>query len=88
MAKHRLNNPLLHRFWFKTKEGFGFGVTAYSIEDALSLLDEIGRPLALEGDVVDIIEDVDIRELDQAHVTPNMGPPNFRGVWYPNLTSS
>jgi hypothetical protein len=88
MTTQSLNNPLLHRYWFKTREGLGFGVTAYSIEDALSLLAEIGRPLKLDKHVVEVIEEVDIRELDQGHVIPNMGPPNFRGVWFPNLTLS
>jgi hypothetical protein len=30
-----------------------------------------------------VIEDVDVRELDQGHVVPNMGDPTVRGVWYP-----
>ena len=30
-----------------------------------------------------MIENVDIRELDQGHVVPNMKPPNWRGVWFP-----
>jgi len=29
--------------------------------------------------------DVDVRELDQRHVVPNMGPPSIFGVWYPRL---
>jgi hypothetical protein len=26
-----------------------------------------------------------VRDLDQGHVIPNMGPPNLRGVWFPML---
>ncbi len=78
-----LHNPLLRRFWFQTKEGSGYGVTAYSVDDARQLLTETLSKLGLEFDMVNVIEDVDIRDIDQNHVVPNMGPPNFRGVWYP-----
>ena len=88
MKNVELNNPLLRRYWFKTKDHLGFGVTAYSIEDARRLVDDAARRLGWDYEVLGIVEDVDIRDLDQNHVTPNMGPPNFRGVWYPNLTSS
>jgi len=81
---HPLNNPvLLRRFWFARAQGFGFGVTAYSLEDARHLLAQaVGSN---EYESIRIIEDVDIRDLDQGHVIPNMGPPNLRGVWYPRL---
>jgi hypothetical protein len=69
------------------KVGFGFGVTAYSIDDARQLLAELVHPEKWESELLDVIEDVDVRELDQRHVIPNMGPPNFRGVWYPMITS-
>ena len=82
-----LTNPLLHRYWFKTSVGYGFGVTAYSVEDARRLLIELAPP-GLDRDVLDIIVDVDVRDLDQGHVIPNMGPPNFRGVWYPFIKLS
>ena len=81
------------RYWFKfeidTAFGFppgigiGCGVTAYDYSDALKLLDEkifntIARPPFAK-----IVENVDIRTLDQGHVIPNMNPPNYRGVWFP-----
>lgn len=76
-----LTSARLHRYWLRTEVGFGVGVTAYSIDDAKQLakawLDFWQR------DVVEIVEDVDIRNLDQDHVIPNMGPPNVRGVWFP-----
>jgi hypothetical protein len=36
------NKNLLHRFWFEFDKEFGgwYGVTAYSYEDAISLLNE------------------------------------------------
>ena len=85
MAETELNNPLLRRYWFKTKERFGFGVTAYSLDDAKHLIDDAAHSLAVNYEVLEIIEDVDVRTLDQNHVVPNMGASNFRGVWFPNL---
>jgi hypothetical protein len=85
-----MSHSLLHRYWFDTKgkEHLGFGVTAYSVEDAKVLVDEAAKRLGLSAQVVEVVEDVDVRDLDQNHVVPNMGPPNFRGVWFPNLIVS
>lgn len=85
MRKDELNNPLLRRYWFKTKLHLGFGVTAYSLEDAKKLIDEVTHNSGIEYEVLEVTEDVDIRNLDQNHVVPNMSAPNFRGVWFPLL---
>jgi len=84
---------LYKRFWFEFKIdsvfnyppgiGLGCGVTAIDYDDAVKILDQkvfnvIGRPPFKK-----VIEDVDIRELDQGHVIPNMSPPIYRGIWYP-----
>lgn len=83
-----MKGSLLHRYWFKTKQHIGFGVTAYSIEDAKNLVDDAATRIGWRCEIVEIVEDIDVRELDQNHVIPNMGPPNFRGVWFPNLNLS
>jgi hypothetical protein len=75
--------PLI-RCWFETDASYGIGITAYSKEDAMELLAK-DQQLAKEK-VLQIIENVDIRTLDQGHVIPNMGPPNFCGIWYPNIS--
>jgi len=78
-------NSLLTRFWFKMESGYGVGVTAYSVEDARTL---IANELTLSNaDINGVVEDVDIETLDNGHVIPNMGPPNIRGIWFPNLNS-
>ena len=85
MSNSESHNPLLHRYWFKTSEHRGLGVTAYSLDDAWSLIENAARYLEWKYEVLEVIEDVDVRDLDQGHVVPNMGPPNLRGVWYPML---
>lgn len=83
----------MHRYWFEFCEepagelppgcDRGCGVTALDRTDALQILqtyvfgDQVVAPIAR------VIEDIDIRELDQGHVVPNMEPPNGRGVWFP-----
>jgi len=83
-----MEGSLLHRHWFRTKQHLRFGVTAYSIEDAKSLVHDAARRIGSSCEVIEIVEDIDVRELDQNHVVPNMGLPNFRGVWFPNLNPS
>ena len=85
MTNPELSSPLLRRYWFKTRENTGIGVTGYTVDDARNLIDDAS--LAWDYEVLEVVEDVDIRDLDQGHVVPNIGPVNFRGVWYPNLTS-
>ena len=69
------------------------GVTAFSVQDAKELLlknfikihyfeplqhmEEIGE--------VEVIENIDVRLLDQERVIPHMGPVIFRGIWFPRL---
>jgi hypothetical protein len=81
----------LVRFWIEFAEPPrrfasvhpGFGVTAYDIEDALSLV----REKALEGQplpqIARCVENVDISTLDEGHVIPNMHAPVRRGIWFP-----
>lgn len=91
--------PQLHRYWleFEISPGdlgqhpsyaglsHGCGVTAYTSDDAKQLLQQV-----LFGDdplpqIVEMIEDIDVRQLDQGRVIPNMGSPHERGVWFPRL---
>jgi hypothetical protein len=80
------SNVLLRRFWFETADKFscpGIGVTAYSREDAEQLIQ--AEETLKHYELVSVVDDVDIRSLDQNHIVPNIGPVNFRGIWYPNL---
>ena len=80
-----LSNPLLHRYWFELGRGLGIGVTAHSLEEAEALAMRTCEASGWVFDVVKVVADIDVRDLDQNHVVPNMGPPNFKGVWFPML---
>ena len=61
----------------------GCGVTAFDYEDALTIvIQKIFRDEKLTK-ITARIDNVDIRNLDQGHVLPNMWTPSFRGIWYP-----
>lgn len=87
MAPQHLDTFLLHRYWFPISFERGIGVTAYSVEDAMQLLESLLSQRIAEIDLQSVVEDVDIRALDQNHVIPNMGLPNVRGIWYPRLNA-
>jgi hypothetical protein len=88
----------LHRYWFRWKAhgnpgtdpvlsrvgaDLGCGVTAVDAEDARNLISAIALDGSALPDIADVVEDVDVRTLDEGHVLPNMGDPTVRGVWYP-----
>ena len=80
----------LHRFWFKFPSSIepfdlrlGCGVTSYNYDDAVSILTETVFAGQEFPEVESFVEDVDVRTLDQNHVVPNMEPPVWRGVWFP-----
>ncbi len=72
-------------YWFKTKNELGFGITAFSEEDAKVLLTDAATTIGKDYEVLEIIPNVDIRTLDQNQVIPTMGSLNVRGVWYPRV---
>jgi hypothetical protein len=80
-----LKDSRLRRFWFPVPGSYGYGVTAYSRPEAEALARGAADKLGRSFEATEVIEDVDVRELDQQHVAPNMGPPNFRGIWFPRL---
>ena len=89
----------LHRYWvtFDTGRGplrygswaglsAGCGVTAWTREDALFLLQrDLFRQQPMPP-VVSVIEDIDPSTLDAGHILPNIGVVTWRGVWYPRLS--
>lgn len=79
----------LTRYWIEleNQELFWhrFGVTAYTIEDAIDLIMSKALNTEERPEIKTVIENVDIRDLEQNHVAPNIGIPVIRGVWYPNF---
>jgi hypothetical protein len=73
-------------FWIvpPSKHGpLGYGITAFSLEDALAIIEDAGYSLPEDKSVLRIIEGVRVSDLDQLHVVPNMGPIVVRGLWFP-----
>ncbi len=63
--------------------GYGCGVSATNYQDAIEI---IKNKMFINTEMPKIkrhVPNVDIRELDQGHVMPNMKSPNHRGIWFP-----
>lgn len=78
-----LKDSNLRRYWFELPGHLGVGVTAFSVTDAETLARAACVAVGWSFQPTAALEEVDVRNLDQNHVVPNMGPVNFRGVWYP-----
>ena len=63
--------------------GGGFGVTAFSEDDALRLIREAGYELPQDRNSLQITSGIRPEEVDAKHIAPNSGPALVRGVWYP-----
>lgn len=91
-----LKSPLLHRYWIELDRNSAqdeprlgallpWGVTAYSLHDALSIL----RDHLLDGEPLRpplrrVIEDVDLSKIDPFYLRHgSVFPPIWRGIWYP-----
>jgi hypothetical protein len=63
----------------------GIGVTAWSLDDAVAIMNSEGYGRWLPADRRDLVvtEGITVAELDQRHIVPNMGPIVVRGIWYP-----
>ena len=78
--------PLLISFWIEGTDRYGphgFGVTAWSKDDAIALIRTAG--FTIDADLAIINPNVWPHEVDYTHVARNAGPAVFRGVWYPCL---
>lgn len=81
----------MRRFWIEFDRSLelppgvalGCGVTARDYEDALALVGARVFPGRTMPEPVRTVADVDISELDQNHVIPNMEDPVKRGIWFP-----
>lgn len=88
-----LNLYCMTRYWFEfdfknyvsVPYGviMGCGITAYNYEDAKTILKSKVFTTSPLPEILRLIEDVDLRNLDQNHVLLNIGPVIQRGVWFP-----
>jgi hypothetical protein len=76
----------LRRFWFNfdppQTSRLGYGVTAWTEEDAASLLSSRAVNGVFPSGAKVAVE-VDVASLDGGHIRPNMGDGSRKGVWYP-----
>ncbi|MBN8861712.1 MAG: hypothetical protein J0H29_25235 [Sphingobacteriales bacterium] len=83
----------LKRYWFEFDIenvfafppgiGLGCGVTAINYDDAIQIMDKKIFYNIKMPPIKKYIEDIDINQLDQYHVIPNMNIPTERGIWFP-----
>jgi hypothetical protein len=83
-----LATELLTAFWLVPpgRNGpLGFGVTAHTLDDALSIIGRAGYGDYLAEGVgsLRITEGVTVADLEHAYVRAHMGPIVVRGLWYP-----
>jgi hypothetical protein len=77
---------LLTSYWIKTPYltgPIGFGVTAYSLDDAVRIIRGWGFELPEDLNLLTIREEITVADLDQFNVVARMGPIVNRGLWYP-----
>lgn len=80
------DRKLLVPYLFTRVEGerrHWYGVSGYSLEDALALLRASGFALDVRDPAVSVREHVVLDDYERRHIGPNMGPMQLRGVWYP-----
>jgi hypothetical protein len=63
--------------------GGGFGVTAFSEDDALRLIRQAGYDLPQDRTLLQITSGILPHEVDAKHIALGSGPAVVRGVWYP-----
>ena len=83
-----MKEELLFTYWLSFPKEIdlpmGIGVTAFSEEDAFLLIREQGISSWFDDATeIHITRNVRIEDLDQSNIVPNIGPMQFRGVWYP-----
>ncbi len=81
-------DPRLETYWIDFPDDpalmGGIGVTAYSEEDAFSLIQDQGLDQSYAGAKrIRVTKGLRITDLDQTNIVPNIGPMQLRGVWYP-----
>jgi len=71
---------MLRRFWFPLDGHLGVRVTAATLDEATTLAEGAKRQLWPDARPLGTpMQDVDVQDLDQLHVVPNIGSVTVRG---------
>lgn len=76
---------ILTAYWFEFGPTLSlqFGVTAYSFDDAISILKEKAFRKQELPALKSFTENIKPGEVDPGHIVPNMGALTERGIWFP-----
>jgi len=81
-----MTEPILTAFWiegFDPNGALGYGVTAFSLDDALEIVSRAGHSLPADTSLFAVHENVNPIDLPHQYIRDQMGPIVVRGVWYP-----
>jgi hypothetical protein len=81
-----MTESTLTAFWIVGRDPagpLGFGVTAFSITDALEIVRRAGYRLPDDTSTLQVRSNVKPADIEYPHVCRHMGPIVGRGVWYP-----
>ena len=76
----------LTSFWIKGPDRWGplgYGVTAFTIEDAWEIIERAGYSLPEEKQNLKYRTVRSVDDLSDEYVRKKAGPMIFRGIWYP-----
>ncbi len=78
---------LLTTYWIEFGDMLNcqYGVTAFTLEDALTLIKEKAYPRETLPPVLRYKENIKYSDLDPNHVACNMGPMTERCIWFPDV---
>ena len=80
------SDQLLTAYWIVTArphDPLGYGVTAYSLDDAFQIIRGFGYELPEDLNNLKITEGVRVDDLEHDYIRMHMGPIVVRGLWYP-----
>lgn len=77
---------VLTAFWIEVADPsgpLGYGVTAFSITDAMEIIRRAGYQLPEQQSMLRVHTDVKPADIEHRYVREHMGPIVIRGLWYP-----
>jgi hypothetical protein len=81
-----MSDSMLTAFWIAgpdPKGPLGYGVTAFSLTDALEIVRRAGYQLPTDTSTLRVREGIKPIDIEHHHVREHMGPIVVRGLWYP-----